>query len=1004
MDVEDDSEVKVVVVNPDKKVTVEIADDSTDDDAESVMDDNTSGGEEEAKEAPTSSSSDYTETDAEDDEEEAAPKSPAVKEETREQVKVRLGNLSQAKLVEKRDALEKNEARSVQENIELGAINEVLQKYEAPCKKKINLRLKNIRAKLRDGRWHIDENNNKIVHPDENKENVITDINEAGIKELLITKDENVGNELCTKDLKEFFATKVTDLLNFIKKETRSINEGLDIKQLDERKTKLLNDFKIKKEVKYVSDIIKFKFSNRLIPLSKISDMLRYGKFGSRQNETELNGGYSKKDVQSKLIEEYADDVRKEILEYLPKEEVIKVNGKIKFNADGLASTEIKKGGKTYIMRILNRKMEEQIDHANWLTSFEKYTKTKQPKHLLPLYIYRSWDVEGKKAKFSKTDKMDEFKLEFEENFVEPKQSGEQKYVIYFQEKCKGMDLRKWIETKYYALKQNEKDGKMVPVVDSKGRKTIEQFSGELLGDESKDGTRAATMKIVQGVFEAIEEFHVITPGFAHRDVKLENFCMDGDKICLIDFDNVLDLRESKLNTTATIPMKNGEVFESDKNLKIQGDEDSGIYPTASWYGKKYKDSKGQILMDRYNVKSRMIPFLKTNAKEADLHQGGMAMLQLGGVFDWSCDYNWPAINDGRISNKRSGVFNGIAPATKGYKDAVQFLHIIDFWRNLWEGFRKSGESGSTPLGKASASKFSDKIKNATAFIKTLRIGQENVYKAFNLHYSVVNEIAKKFFKTDRELVDNGFKETKIVEAIKPTNLQSPVITSPTQFMSTQRQPVFEKVSLESDFDDEDLQALMDFDPDVAELSDTSSPRSHISDAEFERMLHENDNYDMLTEHIVKENKAYNKKEIEEDARSIGSSNHSSASALSVASQISNASNASNASNISNLSASSEKSNVSDMSNHSYMSNNSLESEEHYPTSEQSYHMSEVSYNQTSDNSYNSGTDSSSGKDMDYSHGISESSDHESSNESLGYSSSGNSSQNHSYNSSSDTE
>ena len=45
----------------------------------------------------------------------------------------------------------------------------------------------------------------------------------------------------------------------------------------------------------------------------------------------------------------------------------------------------------------------------------------------------------------------------------------------------------------------------------------------------------------------------------------------------------------------------------------------------------------------------------------------------------------------------------------------------------------------------------------------------------FNLHYSVVNEIAKKFFKTDQELVDKGFKETKIVEIItnkltKPSN------------------------------------------------------------------------------------------------------------------------------------------------------------------------------------------------------------------------------------------
>ena len=765
------------------------------------------------------------------------------------------------------------------------------------------------------------------------------------------------------------------------------------MKQLDRRKEKLLQDFEKSKKVKKSKDgDFSFELGNVFVSVSKIEDILRNGNYGTNQNAIPLNGGYSLKKEQNKLIETYADDVRTVIMNSYKEEEVIKVDGSIKFNDDGLASTEIKKGDKTYIMRILDVTKDEQFDHYKWLTNFDKNEQPK--KHLLPLYIYQSWNVEAKVATFKKTDKMDEFKLEFEDNFIEPKANGEQKHVIYLQEKCKGMDLRTWMEKKYYAFKQNNN---AEAIIDEKNRKTITLFLKDFeLTSNTDEGNKAVNMKIVQGVFEAIKEFHTITPGFAHRDVKLENFCMDGDKIYLIDFDNVLDVRDNtinKWNKTATIPMKNGKVYEDDK--KIHNSNDNGI-PASASVTKLKKD--GLILMDRYDAKGRMQALLKANALAADLHQGGMAMLQLGGVFDWTSEYNYNNDKD-RYSNMRSSVFTQLS-TNEDFKKAVDQLHIIDFWRSLWEGYQKL-------LGKPSIfgkQRIADKIKNARVFIETLRKTKTNTYMAFNLHYSVVNEIAKKFFKTDKELVDKGFKEAKIVEAIKPINLQSPVITSPTQFMSTQRQPVFEKVSLESDFDDEDLQALMDFDPDVAELSDTSSPTSHISDAEFERMLHEDDNYDMLTEHIVKQNKAYNKKEIEEDARSIGSSNHSSASALSVASQISNASNASNASNISNLSASSEKSNVSNMSNHSYMSNNSLESEEHYPTSEQSYHMSEVSYNQTSDNSYNSGTDSSSGKDMDYSHGISESSDHESSNESLGYSSSGNSAQNHSYNSSSDTE
>lgn len=975
-----------VVVNPEKPVTVDISDNSTDD--ESVMGDDSSSGEE----TKQNSSTDYTETEAEDEE----VMSP-VKEETRAEVIERLGKLSQAQLVAKRDELEKIKAISVKDKNELTEINEALKKFETPCKNKINRRIANIKKSLKEGKWHIDENENKIVYGENNE---LADINEDGIKKLLITKDEKVGNEICTKDLKDFFKNRVKNLLNFIKNEKRSINERIDIEQLDKRKADILKDFN--NEVKDVGGIIKFKYANRLVPLSKIADMLRYGKFGSLQNKKDLNGGYSKKDAQNALIEEYADEVRKEILKAYKKEEVIKVNGKIEFNVDGMASIDIKKGDKTYIMRILNVTMDEQKDHERWLTEFEKYTKTNQPKHLLPLHIYRRWNVEGNVATFGKTETfnktkvMDAFKLQFDEKFVEPKESSVQKHVIYFQEKIKCTDIRGWIEGRYYALKQNS-EGKVK--IDAKNRKTIDRFSGELLGDETKEGNKADTMKIVKGAFEAISEFHIITPGFAHRDVKIENFCIDGDKIYLIDFDNVLGVSKSTLNKTANIPMQNGQVFKDDDQLKIPRENTDRIIPT------KAKD--GQILMDRYNGSTRMKALLKSNPLAADLHQAGMAMLQLGGVFDWSCDYNWPDDPQNRYRNTRSGVFTSLNATNTAYANALGQLHIIDFWRSLWEGYRLSGIS-KTPTS-FTTKELNKKVANAKFFVEALRKTQ-TTSMAFNLHHSVVNEIGRKFFKTDEELVRDGFTESGILKATNLTTLQSPVITSPTQFMSTQRQPVFEKVSLESDFDDEDLEALMEFDPDVAELSDTSSPRSHISDAEFEAMLHENDNYDMLTEHIVKENKAYNKKEIEEDARSIGSSNHSNASDVSIASQISNASNASNASavsnasNISNLSASSEKSNISDMSNHSYMSNHSLESEEHYPTSEQSYHMSEVSYNQSSDNSYNSGTDSSSGKDMDYSHGISESSDHESSNESLGYSSSGNSSQNHSYNSSSDTE
>merc|ERR1712167_497883 len=108
----------------------------------------------------------------------------------------------------------------------------------------------------------------------------------------------------------------------------------------------------------------------------------------------------------------------------------------------------------------------------------------------------------------------------------------------------------------------------------------------------------------------------------------------------------------------------------------------------------------------------------------------------------------------------------------------------------------------------------------------------------------------------------------------------------------------------------------MEFDPSFdGEKLETSS---HISDEEFERMLNEATDYNALSEHIMRENKAYSdhSTEVEEDAKSI-SSKASNTSELSVASQMSNmsahsvASNMSSNSVASNMSSNSVASNIS---------------------------------------------------------------------------------------------
>merc|ERR1719263_43006 len=189
----------------------------------------------------------------------------------------------------------------------------------------------------------------------------------------------------------------------------------------------------------------------------------------------------------------------------------------------------------------------------------------------------------------------------------------------------------------------------------------------------------------------------------------------------------------------------------------------------------------------------------------------------------------------------------------------------------------------------------------------------------------------------------------------------SELVLTPKQFLSQSRQPVFEKVTLASEYSEEDLDELMKLDEELDDMlgpTETNEIKSSLSDAEFERMLQDNADYYNVSDHIEPEKQNYSSEsdqnytsesdmEVEEDAKSIHSE---------------------------------------------------VESEENYPTSEHSdAEFSDQSYNDRSEQSYNSSTDSSA-KEMSYADHTSESSDNESS---MGYSSSGGSSYRQSYNSSS---
>ena len=532
----------------------------------------------------------------------------------------------------------------------------------------------------------------------------------------------------------------------------------------------------------------------------------------------------------------------------------------------------------------------------------------------------------------------------------------------------------------------------------------------------------------------------------------------DNNRIRLFDFDTVIDndrpLTGKTKDWTNIVPMTNGGKLMD----RFAFAPDFGDFLTAK---KIYKDNS----------------FL-------DRHQAAMMLLQLGGNFDWVGEYDWNTVDaprevDGafvqeygpqrkfigdattfsppelkdkyselrvQLPNKTLGAEGGL------YDSAFSELIVTNFWNGLLKSARnKSVVPGGPPpdlyTNWRSGYEKSQRKLRADLFIEAGRehVDPDVLATIFNMKGSLVKNIFKTLFTMSKDWEESS--------NVIGTSVSTSVV-SPMQFLSNARQPVFERVQIQSDYgDDEDLEALMEYDPTIdGENLEKLSPSSHISDAEFERMLNETTNYDALSEHIMRENQAYSDgstdMEVEEDAKSV-SSKHSSASVGSVASQMSNmsahsvASNMSNmsshsvASNMSNMSAHSvasnmsaqsgisvasnlsEKSNastMSNMSNHSYASNHSIESQEAYPTSEHSDQSfgkySDVSYNQTSgySNSSSHSSSESSGKEMGYvgessDHGMSESSDHESSGESLGYRSSGGSStNNHSYNSSSDTE
>ena len=634
--------------------------------------------------------------------------------------------------------------------------------------------------------------------------------------------------------------------------------------------------------------------------------------------------------------------------------------------------------GKKYILRFVEK---GNVAEDNFLTAVHNKDYT----HLIKTAKYGEggFDITEKDDKNNPTTLQEGKKYRWIFNDIKNSEKYVPEYESFYVQEKKGISLYLWLENTYYnSLSNVEQTGK---------KRKITILSDDVFkknnANNKYEETQAKIFQFAKQAKYAIDQFHTIKDGrFIHRDIKLENFVVDDDdNIYLIDYDSVID-------TT---------IFNATRNDK------DNVASTSE--GNRLPMRNNGKLMDRFNDKDKIVNMIQAGwGLYLDYHQLALMSLQLGGVFNWTDEWNTTAVHKSDSGDPRLKNTREIPWKTGLWQTPQEFLtktKVKNFWYTVIGG-KTAFQNNRYP-----------DVYRGDLFIENIRMlndkGEIDFEGAVNISNEfgtwIFNELLKEYIK---EMKDTATPAVK--QKIKGRGVQSPM-----QFLSRSRQPVFERVQIESDYgDEEDLQALMEYDPTLD--GETLETSSHISDAEFERMLNEATDYDALSQHIARENKVYsdNSTEVEEDVKSIDSK-HSNTSELSVASQISNMSANSVASNISaasNLSAASEKSNMSDMSNHSYASHHSMESEEAYPTSEHSNdsygRYSDQSYNQSSSISNHSSSESS-GREMGYSnglsessdHGMSESSDHESSNESTGYhSSGGSSSNNQSYNSSSDTD
>ena len=801
-----------------------------------------------------------------------------------------------------------------------------------------------------------------------------------------LIKEEGIEED-CENDEKLNEAAK--KLFQFVKDEGAKINEQLMRKavgkwvEIDTNK-QILNRLTITKKGSKITSVRK----GGLVINTDFAQLLE-GKFGLSV-VSKLRGN---RDVISELVSTA-------LLPY-GKEPLVTVNLEVMGQAKNVY--KFKDGNKTKYLRSIN---EDEKAYLNFVRLFNDMTtpsvtnpNPRKFKHVIPVNILVDKDDGGSIDAKQEDDGFTyltlgnkRFKFVDEiENVSEPlkpfEPEGLDKVKVFFEQEKVGDTLGSWIKTTYY---QEIKDAEL------ENGWNITKDKVKIVKNTKNEQLRDDVFKIIKSAKEGIDEFHSISPGrFIHHDIKTDNLTIDANNVVhVFDFDMVIDTELGFED--ATVPQKILVPRVGQKN--------------------KYDDK----INDRFRTKGNMLKYLDIAAPITfDYHQLGLAALQLGGIFDWQDEFDFSLVNTDESGDERLSHIG---------QQETKFL----FWN------QGSGDGNTPNIDNVKINNFWStvlqngkfEVKRGDQFITSYRnASSKNPQRTFNLSTEASEYVWYQLFLTTDEMKAKATGTQKALQDLGDS------VQSPMQFISQSRQPVFERVQIESDYgDDEDLEALMEYDPLLdGEKIEVSS---HISDAEFDRMLNEATDYDALNKHIEQQNKAYSdhSTEVEEDAKSV-SSKHSNASEVSVASQMSNmssnsvASNMSAASNISaasnmsahsvasNLSAASEKSNMSEMSNHSYASNHSMESEEAYPTSEHSNDSygkySEQSYNQTSSygNSSSHSSSESSGRELGYSNGLSESSDHgmssdhESSNESMGYSSSGgSSSNNHSYNSSSDTE